>query len=89
MTAEDKLRGRVIEMLMCDFAIDFDELSRGDWDLSVLAPGLEALRAECRGLITESGTRLTLSEEARPLVRRLAHFFDAFTLADAGYSRVS
>ncbi|MEW9921305.1 oxygen-independent coproporphyrinogen III oxidase [Marimonas sp. MJW-29] len=89
LTEEDRLRSRVIEMLMCDYAIDFEELALSAADMALLAPGLAALRAECRGLITESPGRLSLSPEARPLVRRLAHFFDTFTLQNVGFSRVS
>ena len=89
LTAEDRLRSRIIEMLMCDYAIDYAELSLNDRDNRSIAPALAALRAECRGMITETPERLVLSAEARPLVRRLAHFFDTFTLAEAGFSRVS
>ena len=89
LTDEDRLRSRVIEMLMCDYAIDFSELQLTAEDRAILQPGLVALRAECRGLFTETPQRLTLSAEARPLVRRLARFFDTFTIEHAGYSRVS
>lgn len=89
LTDEDRLRSRVIEMLMCDYAIDFAELQLTAEDRAILQPGLDALRAECRGLLTETPQRLTLSAEARPLVRRLARFFDTFTIEHAGYSRVS
>lgn len=89
LSDEDRLRSRVIEMLMCDYAIDFAELSMTPAEQELLAPGLEALRAECSGLIQETPERLTLSPEARPLVRRLAHFFDTFTLQNVGFSRVS
>ena len=89
LTDEDRLRSRVIEMLMCDYAINFKELALSDAEQALLRPGLEALRAECQGLITETSERLSLSAEARPLVRRLAHFFDTFTLQNVGFSRVS
>lgn len=89
LSDEDRLRSRVIEMLMCDYAIDFTELSLSKDEEALLASGFEALRLECRGLLQETPERLTLSPEARPLVRRLAHFFDTFTLQNVGFSRVS
>ncbi|MGC1506256.1 MAG: oxygen-independent coproporphyrinogen III oxidase [Sulfitobacter sp.] len=89
LTQEDRLRGRIIEMLMCDFAIDFKELDLSEMDRARIAPALEALRDECDGMIHETPDRLSLSMQARPLVRRLAHFFDASNPGHAGYSRVS
>ncbi|MFK7835010.1 MAG: oxygen-independent coproporphyrinogen III oxidase [Sulfitobacter sp.] len=89
LNAEDKLRSRVIEMLMCDYAIDYEELSLTKDERALLTPAIEALRAECQGLYVETPSCLSLSPQARPLVRRLAHFFDTFSLQNAGYSRVS
>lgn len=89
LTGEDKLRSRIIEMLMCDYAIDYNELNLTNAQQAMLTPAFMALRAECAGLYTEDAERLSLSLEARPLVRRLAHFFDTFSMGNVGYSRVS
>lgn len=89
LTDEDRLRSRIIEMLMCDFNINFAELNLNARDSALIAPGLAALRKECQGLFMETPERLTLTPEARPLVRRLAHFFDTFSPEHVGYSRVS
>lgn len=89
LTSEDRLRGRIIEMLMCDFAINFKELNLNDVGRARIKPAIDALRRECDGMIVETQDRLSLSPQARPLVRRLAHFFDASNPAHAGYSRVS
>lgn len=89
LTHEDRLRGRIIEMLMCDFAINFKELNLSELDRARITPALDALRRECDGMISETADHLKLSAEARPLVRRLAHFFDASNPGHAGYSRVS
>ena len=89
LSPEDKLRSRIIEMLMCDYAIDYSALNLSPEDRHAIAPALEALRDECAGLFHETEDKLTLSAEARPLVRRLAHFFDTFTLQNVGFSRVS
>ncbi|MFT6676103.1 MAG: oxygen-independent coproporphyrinogen-3 oxidase [Sulfitobacter sp.] len=89
LTAEDRLRGRIIEMLMCDYAIDFNELDLSQAEMTLLKPAFDALRADCAGLYEERQGRLALMPSARPLVRQLAHLFDTFTLESAGYSRVS
>ena len=89
LTPEDRLRSRIIEMLMCDFAIDFNELSLNEVEYASILPALDALRQECEGMIYETSERLSLTPQARPLVRRLAHFFDASNPEHAGYSRVS
>jgi oxygen-independent coproporphyrinogen-3 oxidase len=86
---EDRLRSRIIEMLMCDFAVDLDELQMTPQEEERLASCFEALHAECGEMIKHSGGMLVLAAEARPLVRRLASFFDAFSGLSAGYSRVS
>lgn len=89
LNEQDKLHGRVIEMLMCDFAVDLEELAGFDVDKSSLGPGLQALRRECLGMMSETPEKLQLSEDARPLVRRLANFFDTFSDDKSGFSRVS
>ena len=89
LSADDRLRGRIIEMLMCDFAIDLSELGLSDLDHARLAPAFAALHRDCEGMVDVSPERLTLMPEARPLVRKIAHAFDTYAIADAGYSRVS
>lgn len=89
LSAQDRLRGRIIEMLMCDNAIDFAELNLSPAQRQLLAPALQALRTECRGMIQETPSRLTLDPQVRPILRRLAHFFDTFCVENVGYSRVS
>ena len=89
LTRSDRIRGRIIEMLMCCYEIDLAELQLTRDERAGIEPALAALRQECAGLITETPGKLTLSHEARPLVRRLARFFDAFSLRDVSFSRVS
>ena len=89
LTDRDRLHGRIIEMLMCDFAIDFKALRLTEAQRDVLAPALAALQRECGDMLSITPDRWALMPQARPLVRRLAHFFDEFSGGEAQYSRVS
>ncbi len=80
LTADDALRGHVIERIMCDGAVDLDEAGRRHgrepgWCADAL-PELEALQAD--GLLTLEDGRLRLSERGRPLVRVAAAAFDTY-----------
>ena len=87
-TAEDKLRARIIEALMCDFRVDYDEL-RHDFGLS--AAEISALVApvlsQFRGMLETSDEALTIPDRARPLTRMIARAFDAYDLSKAGHSQ--
>lgn len=84
---EDRLRGRLIEALMCDFAIASDDiLSRFD-----LAPAaLEALFRDASAAFPEmldlSAQGLRIRPEGKPLTRMIARHFDAYDLSKAGHS---
>jgi oxygen-independent coproporphyrinogen-3 oxidase len=86
-TAEDKMRSRMIEMLMCDFRIDTREILR-DFDISreALQAMFEAANAEFQGLLRVSGSGLAIPVKARPLTRMIARAFDAYDLSKAGHS---
>ncbi len=84
---EDKLRSRMIEMLMCDFRIRSAELVRDFGAREVeLAAMYRAANERFEGLleITEDG--LFVPVEARPLTRIVARAFDAYDLSKAGHS---
>lgn len=78
---EDRLRGAIIERIMCDLAVDlaaFDATpGRFDAALAALAP----LAAD--GLVTIAGTRIAVMEAGRPFLRHVAAAFDAW-LGTAG-----
>jgi oxygen-independent coproporphyrinogen-3 oxidase len=80
LTAEDRLRGGVIERLMCDGAVDTAAAARlhgagPDWCAAERA----RLRAmERDGLVRVEGPRVTLTEAGRPLARVVASVFDAY-----------
>ncbi|HEY8380539.1 MAG TPA: oxygen-independent coproporphyrinogen III oxidase [Microvirga sp.] len=79
LTDEDRLRGTVIERLMCDLKIDLDEVCRTHQvDPDHFAAEIEAIDrlAEDR-LVTREGMRIEVPEPARPFIRTLCAAFDA------------
>lgn len=80
VSADDELRGTIIERLMCDLAVDLAALPIA---AAQAAPTFEYERAEldalaAAGLITIEGSRITVTEEGRPFVRLVAAAFDAY-----------
>ncbi|MCU0910114.1 MAG: oxygen-independent coproporphyrinogen III oxidase [Rhodobacteraceae bacterium] len=86
-SAEDLLRGRMIEALMCDFRIDTAELVRdfGAERADVGRMFREAAEA-FPGMVRVAETGLEVPPEARPLTRMIARAFDAYEMAPAGHS---
>ncbi|MCP8938025.1 oxygen-independent coproporphyrinogen III oxidase [Alsobacter sp. SYSU M60028] len=80
LTADDRLRADIIERLMCDFAVDLDEVCarHGASAAALLAatPRLAALRDD--GVVGLDGARLTVTDARRFLVRTVASCFDAY-----------
>lgn len=85
LSPDDRVRGDLIERLMCDFAADAGTIARRhglgagmfDADLARLAD------LEREGLVTLDGRRIAVTEAGRPLVRLVAAVFDA-RLSQAG-----
>ncbi|WP_418593002.1 oxygen-independent coproporphyrinogen III oxidase [Ponticoccus sp. (in: a-proteobacteria)] len=86
-TDEDRLRGRLIEALMCDFRIDAAEILR-DFSLSrdALFAMLHQAEAAFKGQVQVTGEGLFVPVKARPLTRMIARSFDAYDLSKAGHS---
>ncbi|WP_238363828.1 oxygen-independent coproporphyrinogen III oxidase [Mesobacterium pallidum] len=86
-TAEDIWRGRAIEMLMCDFAIDRARLMA---ETGVSSACVEQVFCDIAGRFGEAvrltGLGLEIPDEARPLARMIAREFDAYDLSKAGHS---
>ncbi|WP_417627694.1 oxygen-independent coproporphyrinogen III oxidase [Pararhodobacter aggregans] len=84
---EDRLRARIIEALMCDFAVQTDELVR---DFGVTRAAMNALFAPVAvkfGAFVRHDTRgLSIPAEGRPLTRMIAAQFDAYAMAKTGHS---
>jgi oxygen-independent coproporphyrinogen-3 oxidase len=84
---EDTLRGRIIEALMCDFAVDRAALIR---DFGVPPERIEALfqtaREDFGSMVQVTDRGLAIPDHARPLTRMIARSFDAYTGAAARHS---
>jgi oxygen-independent coproporphyrinogen-3 oxidase len=75
LSDDDRLRGRIIERLMCDLELDLDAFggpARFTAELEALAP----LAKE--GLLRIDGARVVVPESGRPFVRIAAAAFDAY-----------
>lgn len=81
LSDEDRLRGYVIERLMCDFAIDLNaalakhpNAPTRDFrkELAKLAPLAED------GILTIKGAEIAITEDGRPFSRLVAAAFDAY-----------
>jgi oxygen-independent coproporphyrinogen-3 oxidase len=79
LTAEDRLRAEVIERLMCDLAVDLDEVCArhgvAATHFAAEFARIDALQDE--GLARRSGARIEVEPEARDLVRAVGAVFDA------------
>ena len=79
LSRDDRLRGRIIEALMCEFAVDpravaaelgVDE--RFTAELEMLAPLAE------QGIVSMADGRVTVTDDGRPFVLLVAAAFDAY-----------
>ncbi len=90
LTGDDRLRGDVIERLMCDFTVDLGQVAaRNGVDPSIFADDkarLTALAAD--GLIDLDGDRITVTPTGRAFVRVVARVFDRRSKEDDGFSRI-
>lgn len=87
LTQDDLVRGRMIEMLMCDMAADLAALRR-DWpDHALTIDTLaEAIADRFGELVALEPDRLTIRPDGRPLTRLIARICDANAQAPARYS---
>lgn len=78
LTDEDRTRARIIESLMCQFAVDLETHGGAMHyraELAKLEPFIED------GLVKVEGARVTIPPVARPLCRLIAQSFDAYASA--------
>jgi oxygen-independent coproporphyrinogen-3 oxidase len=78
LSDEDRLRGSMIERLMCDLALDLDVYGGADRFAGELNE-LVALADE--GLLSINGSRITITESGRPFIRIAAAAFDTYLAA--------
>ncbi len=89
MSQDDRLRGAIIERLMCDHRVDIaTSCAAFDADPGRLLATLDLEALVEDGLIERDGTAIAVRDEARPLVRFVAAAFDAY-LADSGARHVA
>ncbi|MCA8879458.1 MAG: oxygen-independent coproporphyrinogen III oxidase [Rhodobacteraceae bacterium] len=83
----DRLRGRMIEALMCDFRIDSAEMveCHGATQAQLSELYREAV-ARFADFVTVTPDGLSIRPEGRPLARMIARCFDAYDLASTGHS---
>lgn len=86
-TAEDKLRSRMIEALMCDFRIDSAELeARFGVSAAEVQRMFDRAIAEFPGVLDNASGILSIPVEARALTRMIARSFDTYDMSKAGHS---
>jgi oxygen-independent coproporphyrinogen-3 oxidase len=83
LSADDRLRGEIIERLMCDLSVDLDSVTaRHRTDMGAIVDALPALQELVReGIATFSGQRVGIAAGARPLARLVAAAFDTYLAA--------
>lgn len=93
LSAEDRLRGEIIERLMCDFACDVETICRKhNATPDRLSAAFNALAPyEQAELVARQGYILTMQGPYRMAVRAIASLFDAYAQPPAAraYSRVA
>ncbi|MBC8270236.1 MAG: oxygen-independent coproporphyrinogen III oxidase [Rhodospirillaceae bacterium] len=86
---DDRLRGHVIERIMCDLSVDLDEVcDKFSVSKATFVPEMEKLAPLAEdAIITIIGNTITVTETGRPFVRLVAAAFDAYL--DSGKGRHS
>lgn len=89
--AEDRMRGWVIERLMCDFAVSVDELTRRFRESAAPVVKEMAYAALCDpdGVVAFDGSTFSVTELGRPFVRSVASAFDTYLSAGVGRHSVA
>lgn len=82
---EDRLRGAVIERLMCDFRVDLAVLrSRHSAPPDFFSPEISALAPlAADGLVEMDGEQIQVTPAGQPLVRVVAALFDSYMTDDS------
>ncbi|CAN5191081.1 oxygen-independent coproporphyrinogen III oxidase [soil metagenome] len=86
LTADDRLRGEVIERLMCDFRVDLDAVCQHHGgDAGRFADALAKIdRLAADGIVRRDGGLVEVEPEARGLARAVASSFDAYLTGSTG-----
>jgi oxygen-independent coproporphyrinogen-3 oxidase len=89
LSESDRMRGLVIERLMCDLAFPADELTRrfGDAAQPIIEEAQALVEADQDRLVEPDGPAFRVTEKGRPFVRSIAACFDSYL--DTGEARHS
>lgn len=79
LSNDDRLRGEIIERLMCDLALDLDTFGGGAASFAAEIAALAPLAEQ--GLLRIEGSRVTVTPSGRPYVRIAAAAFDTYLSA--------
>ncbi|MGR3615655.1 MAG: oxygen-independent coproporphyrinogen III oxidase, partial [Paracoccaceae bacterium] len=86
-TAQDRLRGRLIEAVMSDFRIDRNEiLERFQITPAALEDIFQSMARQFPDMVRVTADGVFVPEHGRPLTRMIARAFDAYDLSKAGHS---
>lgn len=79
LTADDRLRGEIIERIMCDFAVDLDAICgrHGSAPEAMLESAARLKELVSDGVVALDGASLSVVDDSRFLVRSVASAFDA------------
>ena len=81
---EDRLRGALIERLLCDLSVDLAALSEEFGTFAeVLDDEVNHALERFRPWLTRDGNRVVLSQDGKPLARLVAAHFDAYLKSGA------
>ncbi|SHH26523.1 oxygen-independent coproporphyrinogen III oxidase [Cognatishimia maritima] len=84
---DDRLNARLIEAVMCDFAVDANEIC-GDFGITqaALRRRFEEVNTLFDGLLSVTENGLFIPEDVRPLTRLIARAFDVYDQSKARHS---
>jgi oxygen-independent coproporphyrinogen III oxidase len=81
LSTDDRVRGHIIERLMCDLAVDLDAVtSESGFDIGTdFSEELDSLQPYTEsGALVIDGRRLRITEKGRPYMRLVASVFDSY-----------
>ena len=83
VSPDDILRRAIIERLMCDMALDLDQVcARFGTDAAQFAPEMAAIAPYAAdGVCVIEGNKVSMTEDGRPLVRAICAAFDRYLKA--------
>lgn len=85
-SADDIRRARMIEALMCDFAISTAECARLGLTAAETAALFAPVKARFGAMVEVDAEGLRIRPEGRPLTRMVARMFDAYDMEATGHS---